>query len=327
MLGLVLLAVAGRSPSPPDIGPADIGPVDTVEQRTDEPLPAPILLEGTPLRQVSFPANPAFDVDGLFEPDRDPAADARWAEETALDSTFRFDEAVYALDPADPSGPVAVVITDNGTQVAAWTLNTGPQDGRLLRFNGDDSVVLANGDELQKVWRLSDTPVALRQSAWSFEFGPELPGISLTAEPVGLSIWSVLSRNEFAPEGGTLVPTQIPGVDRPGYRLQETGSPLGMAIWADDQFVYSLASWDPEVSLDELLAQVRLVEQEVWVEQVGQAERYEDDNGLGPYNIIGPIMVAVVMLLPGLPAAYRWLFERGSTSRRGSAPEPGETRR
>ena len=284
--GLALLVTTG-------LGSTDTSPA---AQQNQEPLPAPILLDGVVLTEVAIPTNPAFDADRIFEPDRDPADDQAWFEAAASIEIEDPGIVVYAAEGTDPTGPVAVVMGDDTEPTVEWTLNTLAQNEPIRPT--DVGVELADGRQLTEVWRYSNLPAELFQSVWVFDFG--LQQTRLTVEPVEHSIWSVIARFE-ASAGATVTRRVVPGVDRPGYWLDfEPGSPVGVVFWTDEQFMYSLDS----TALDQALDSLTVVDRTVWVDRVSQATRLGEDDGAVVALVLGLILLLLALPLL-LPLGYR----------------------
>ncbi len=258
-------------------------PASTATQPADDasenPLPAPLLIDGTPLEFFGR-TTPTWQLDD-------------WGA------------VAFSTDPSSFSAPM-IGITRSGGVERRWSANIESQQQLdelwsevvpLGNFNWD---VVPGSQVIVASWGRASISETFEQY-WSFDFGD----LSLLVTPVDETLWryflpdnnpietpaepALLSFlvNDVSAEFANLAITEIDVdvVGRSGYLIDQSTTDLGglgvdeaarnFVIWADGEFVYQLASTDIEASL----ADLQLVDREAWTTAIDEAEPIERRDG------------------------------------------------
>ena len=231
---------------------------ETDQPATDEPLPAPLLIDGAVLEVASRPSNPAFDADTIFEPDRDPDADEEWRQfaeeqlaipiemESIIFATNEggFDETFVILDDATSNLPLAHVANIAEAEAARELdqffeyeeslierdpISTDDEASTRASFQpGNWSIDSASG--LSEVWRYSDQTITTWNAEWRLRFGDGADEATLFVAPAQDTLWS------FFAFGGTFLPDPSQSVAlanetiEPGFPSEVVGFDTGTVL-------------------------------------------------------------------------------------------------
>lgn len=268
---------------------------------SDEPLPAPLLVEGMDLHRVTPPFDPNFDGDDIFDDlfGRSGEPEVFHFGERASDYSVIF------ADPDEPFvGPIIGLSLFDAGGFRPWSANLG--DARLDDFTEqlefkDGEWTMPPSSGLVEVARFSIDPYEQMKYGWQFDFKNGNDRVIVQAETApndaaAANEWLWLARVVQEGESGPLV-EEVEVLGQTGIRIRMASDREDDEIvWAAGGFVYRVtASTDignnsTASAASSEIAKLKVVDRSDWIFAVEDAHR----PGIG--EVIS-IVVAVAILL------------------------------
>lgn len=286
---------------------------------SDEPLPAPLLVDGGRLKRnppgVNRPFDPDFDGDDIFDRIFPTTVRSELPSEPESPATT----VIYAEATAPFEGPILGLELLAGGGFRPWGVNVDKDQLRDLTedlelVNGDWSV--ARGAGIVEVARFRDDPFNSLKFGWQFDF--ELPGndeITIQAEAAGAdrttNEWIWIAR--FASHdrtGVTARPVEVLGHD--GY-LIDGGDRKGDdgVVRLSDGFVYRMSASRLEDNTSfgrdsvQAIERLRIADRSEWIDAIH--ESVSTSAGEWIAGVLG------LLVLAGLTISIIFFLTRRST--------------